>query len=334
MHALFQGTLHFVQITFNVTPEKQSFSVSTPDMNTIVQYATKAAVPISLYADQYGESALAVSPAILPYTMNLNSRSCSGSQVHQCVTDIAGKLPKRSAIAIILPPQIDDSSNSRTQGTGGYHGSVNGVSFLSAYIAANYNPAAGALTVQDVSFDIMGALSHEMAEMTVNPTGGNPEVCDACGPNYNSTYLAYFDNNGDYIQTTQVPPYDAKFPFAFYINAIVDPAHAKPATAPAGACTYAPIKISESLLEQLPGAIRCDAFSSPDDHFAHVIVAINNGDFRHIAYSAAKGKTVATLGNIPGLIDVAGFYSSDDKYRHALTLAPNGDISELFFNAN
>ena len=72
-------------------------------------------------------------------------------------------------------------------------------------------------------------LSHEIAEMTVDPNvdGSNPEVCDPCGPNCASTYLNYFDAQGNYFTTSQaaVPP---PFDYNFYINGIVTPEWALP----------------------------------------------------------------------------------------------------------
>jgi hypothetical protein len=333
MKPLFQGTVHFVNVTFNVTSENVSFSVSAQDMTTIVQYATKVATPISLYADQYGESALIISQNVIPLSVNLSARSCTDAQVRSWVTSLASQLAGKVCIAIILPPQIDNSSQSRASGDGGYHSSVSGITYLNAYMAANYDPAKAPLTVQDTNFVVLGHLSHEMAEMTVNPTGGNPEVCDPCGPNYNSTYLSYFDADGNYIQTTQTPPYDVNFPFGFYMNAVVDPAHSQPKTAPAAACSYPPIKVSEATLSQIATAVRCDGFYSADDHVRHAVVGLTNGDISHIAYSPKTGQSSSSLGQTTGLLDLAGFYTADDKFRHVLTAASSGAISEIFFHA-
>ena len=58
---------------------------------------------------------------------------------------------------------------------------------------------------------------------TRSQIASNPEVCDPCGPNCVSTYLDYFDNAGNYITTSQTPPYNVTFAYNFYINGIVKP---------------------------------------------------------------------------------------------------------------
>jgi hypothetical protein len=65
-------------------------------------------------------------------------------------------------------------------------------------------------------------LSHEIAEMVVDPTGdnNNPEVCDACSTGCNSFNLyTLFDQNGLYMGGTQ--DISSASGFAFFINSIV-----------------------------------------------------------------------------------------------------------------
>src|SRR5947209_4469487 len=67
--SLFKGTLHFVQITFNVngTPT----FVSDADMATLIQYGIASSGPISGYAAQYGSNTVNVSPTKLTFRANV-----------------------------------------------------------------------------------------------------------------------------------------------------------------------------------------------------------------------------------------------------------------------
>lgn len=60
--ALFSGTVHFAQVTFNTSGGP--LVMPTADMNTIVQYAQHAIVPIAEYAAaQYGPNKVSVCPS-------------------------------------------------------------------------------------------------------------------------------------------------------------------------------------------------------------------------------------------------------------------------------
>ena len=96
------------------------------------------------------------------------------------VNDVASKLPPEACVVVLLPPAMDNRSNSRSQGTHGYHGHAK-VPYINSYID-NDQQGSTSLTVQDVSFRYAGSLSHEIAEMVVDPFGNGPEVCDPCGP--------------------------------------------------------------------------------------------------------------------------------------------------------
>jgi hypothetical protein len=67
---LFNGTLHFVQITFK-TPNG-SFAVSDADVQTLINYSELAVIPISNYASQYGPNSIDVSRDIIRYTVQLD----------------------------------------------------------------------------------------------------------------------------------------------------------------------------------------------------------------------------------------------------------------------
>jgi hypothetical protein len=97
------------------------------------------------------------------------------------------------------------------------------------------------LTVQDQQDLYAWQLSHEIAEMTVDPGANqsNPEVCDACGPNCPPDWRDFFGGPANaYFQTTNAFP--PGFAFNFFINAIVRPDSATQCPAPQSACFYAP----------------------------------------------------------------------------------------------
>src|SRR5262249_1384502 len=73
---LFNGTLHFAQITFATNGGFGPIvAITTPDMNQIVEYAQHAVVPISEYAGLYGKNSVSVSPTLLTRTIILTGTS-------------------------------------------------------------------------------------------------------------------------------------------------------------------------------------------------------------------------------------------------------------------
>ncbi len=242
MSALFNGTLYFVQVAFTDKNPPNAYNVvSFADMQTAIAYATQAVVPISLYASQYGANTVSVNSQVINYDYQIDGASVSDDQLRDIVNDVASHLPDDACVVVLLPPAIDNSTNSRSAGTGGYHDYAN-VPYINAFIS-NDKQGSTSLTIKDTTFRYAGGLSHEIAEMIVDPqVDGKPEVCDPCGPNYVSTYLSYFDDGGNYIATTQKTPYDPTlgFNFAFYVNGVVKPEFAQPKAAPSEACSYSP----------------------------------------------------------------------------------------------
>jgi len=239
---LFSGTLHFVRVLF--TTPNGVVSVTAADIATAVNYATQASRPISKYAAQYGPNSVAIDQNVLDYGVNLTGTTYNDQTLMGWVNDILAKnnWPNSDCIVVLNPLAVVNTSGALSQGFYGYHGRAN-----SPYIFVNVNGQN--LTVSDVPFRYSGAVSHEMAEMIVDPLANfvNTEVCDPCGPNCISTYLPYFDNAGDYITTSQTPPYSVTFPFNFYINGIVKPDYGLepdgscPKTDIEFACNYGPI---------------------------------------------------------------------------------------------
>src|SRR5262249_27698553 len=146
------------------------------------------------------------------------------------------------------------NSPTNTDGTGstlGYHSST---SHGHPYC---YSRAFGQnLTVADKGQLYAGALSHEIAEMTVDPIPRleNPEVCDGCFGNCANFHFDLFDSNSTFIGGTQNPT-TVLTPFTFYINSIIQPNAYDPKTecAVAGSdltavCVYPPPGIPGELL--------------------------------------------------------------------------------------
>lgn len=216
MSALFSGTFHFARVTYH-TPSGD-FSFSTADMQTMVNYAQHAIVPLSEQVNQdYGSSSSSVSPTLIAYTANMSSTSFSDSDVQGWVNDIvsANSLPSDSCIVIPCPQQLSGPVNSNS----GYHSIAN----VPYTIFGVY---ATGLTLKDQPDVYAMVVSHEMAEVLVDPQAdfSNPEVGDPCCENCLSNfYRAYFDEFNDYLGTNQMTP-PGGFDFAYYAAVVVKPA--------------------------------------------------------------------------------------------------------------
>ncbi len=233
---LFNGTLYFAQIKFTVQDQGNAvIEVSAADLDTAIAYAADAAAPISAYARQYGANAISVHSAILSYSVTVPSASYNGTQLDSWIDAIAtaNGLSSNACIVVLNPQNMTNTSGNRAAGVGGYH-TISSVPYIFVNLFGQN------LTVKDEAFAYAQILSHEIAEMVVDPLvdNKNPEVCDGCGPNCQNVFLDYFDSAGRYIKTAQGWPANAAY--SFYINAIVKPASATACPAPANACNYAP----------------------------------------------------------------------------------------------
>jgi hypothetical protein len=232
---LFNGTLFFVQVAFNLIG--RTISISNADMAVAVQFAANASGPISAYAGQYGSNALSVSPNVLQFSANVPSGRYNDQILQGWVNTILtqnGLTAASSCIVILNPRGVTNTDGDITLGILGYHGKAN-----SPYCFVNV--FGQGLTLNDLSDAYALQLSHEIAEMTVDPNvdGKNPEVCDPCGPNCQSTWRDFFvAPNNTYSQSTQIFP--PGFAFTFFINGIVQPDSARECPAPQDACAYSP----------------------------------------------------------------------------------------------
>ncbi len=230
---LFNGTLIFVQVTF--TTAKGTVAVSGVDLATAMNFAQLAVAPISRYASQYGPNGLTVAPKALPFAVRVDGGRYNDQTLQGWVNSLVAqyRMPSNTCLVFLNPQGVVNTDADPSQGVGGYH-SVANIPYCFV------NVMGTGLTVPDQDGLYALALSHEIAEMTVDPKADlvNPECCDGCGPNCQTAWIDYFDNRGAYIATDQAFP--PSFVYAFLINAIVQPDAATQCPAPGSACNYAP----------------------------------------------------------------------------------------------
>ena len=237
--ALFNGTIHFAQLTFQTSGGDKV--LPTADMNQIVQYAQKAIAPICAYAVQYGPNSATVSSTLLTKTVSTPSGNFTDGDLQGWVNSLASDngLPSNSCIFVVVPEGITANN---VGGNAGYHAKAN-IPYVVAGVWAT------GLTLADVPDVYAMVVSHEIAEMVVDPNagGGDPEVCDPCDINCGNLTRIYYDAAGNFLGSNQDTPPDG-FPFTFYICAIVKPAGATDCPASAANCAYAPVAQSCELI--------------------------------------------------------------------------------------
>jgi hypothetical protein len=231
---LFSGSIQFVDVTFNASG--RTFSVPPADLATAMRFSGLVAKPITRYAAQYGPNSVSVAGNAIPLSVNLVGNRYND----QTLAGWADQVAKQNGLsgdclAFLNPQGVLNTDADASQGVLGYHGfSPGGAPYIFM------NPTGSGFTLQDSQDFYALAVSHEIAEMVVDPRadGSNPEVCDGCGPNCETVLRDYFDGAGAYLKTsTAFPP---PFGFGFYINAIVKPSSATACPAPDSACAYAP----------------------------------------------------------------------------------------------
>jgi len=92
------------------------------------------------------------------------------------------------------------------------------------------------LTVDDKADVYADALSHEIAEMVVDPAAdlSNPETNDPCSGNCGVGYRNYFDLLGNYLGGSPVQGY------GFWTNGVATPATVSSCPSPQSGCVYDP----------------------------------------------------------------------------------------------
>ena len=230
---LFNGTLVFAQISFRTA--RGVLSVSSKDLATAMAYARLIRPPVVAYAGQYGPNSVGVGASPVAFEVSVPGGTYTDQTLQGWVNAIVSQnhLPANTGVVILNPPGVVNTDADPSQGVGGYH----------AFASTPYafvNVMGSGLTVKDEANVYALALSHEIAEMVVDPRADlvNPECCDGCGPNCQAVWIDYFDASGGYLQTVQrFPP---PFPYGFFINAIARPSAATQCPAPGAACNYAP----------------------------------------------------------------------------------------------
>jgi hypothetical protein len=205
------------------------------DLGIAVDYASRAAGPISRYAAQYGPNRIGVGAAPISAMFAAPGGRFNDAAVRRWVDGLVavGTLASGDCAVILSPAGVTNTDAPVDQGVLGYHGTTR-----IPYIFVNVTGPG--LQLDDPADRFALALSHEVAEMTVDPAAdsSNPEVCDPCGPNCQSVIRDYFDVSGGFIgASTSFPP---PFTYAWFINSIVQPPSSGACPAPAPACAYAP----------------------------------------------------------------------------------------------
>ncbi|MCI4362915.1 MAG: hypothetical protein L3K13_01225 [Thermoplasmata archaeon] len=234
---LFQGTVYLADLEF--TGAGGPWSLAPADLATVQAYLLRAASPVSAYARQYGAAAVTVGNPLPRRSVTVTGGSYADAQLQQWVDAMtqAASLGPNAAILVLNPPGVVNRDAKESGGIGvlGYHG-------RSSIPYSFVNLLGVGLTVDDAQDVYAEAVSHELAEMTVDPQAdsSNPEVCDGCGTNCQgqAAFRSYFDVQGRYVgSSTSFPP---SFPYSFFLSAVAKPAVASDCPAPASGCAYAP----------------------------------------------------------------------------------------------
>jgi hypothetical protein len=228
---LFSGTLNFVQATFSSSG--RDFAVSVADQKIAVEYAALAAVPISRYASQYGPNSLAVAPAPIPFMASVSAEKYNDGILSGWVEQLSksGGLSSDTCLVFLNPQGVVNTDADPSQGVLGYHSvAPSGTPYIFV------NVMGTGLSVSDERDVYALALSHECAEMTVDPRadGSNPECCDSCGGNCNVDNRDFFDGKGVWVGGSPTPG------ALFFIAGIATPAAVARCPAPASSCSYPP----------------------------------------------------------------------------------------------
>jgi hypothetical protein len=351
---LFNGTLVFAQLSFAI-PGVAPSGVSAADTQTAISYATLAVGPIQRYASQYGSNSVSVWPFAIPYTARLQSSSFDQSQFEGWIDDIAQFMRKQQVhdpCIVVMHDRTLLNSPTFTNERNSFHSYTdNGNPYCySLVFGQNLNVADNNHTINGKPNEKVYAhtLSHEIAEMVVDPRGddSNPEVCDACAGNCNANLFDLFDQNGVFIGGTSDTATASGF--SFFINSVVRSdvtLDANFCVAQDGnvqtACLYAP-----PLAWNGPGTLttvsqpRCIAghFSSADQRHL-VIVGTTTGKIHEVFWKSAQigieGEDDVPVMFAAGTIVSAGTIYNSDQQRHVVLVGTAaGKVREIFWKSD
>ena len=230
------------------------FSINAADVQTALNYASLAVEPIQRYASQYGPNSVEVSSNILAFNVNLQGNTFTDGDLQGWVDQIVHDNQLTNACVVILHDAVTANGGPTNTNAGGsilgYHSMTdNGHPYCFCKVFAQN------LTVADKNNRYAEILSHEIAEMTVDPNADvkNPEVCDACAGNCSNDQFDLFDSNGTFIGGTNRP--STASGFTFFINSIIRPEAYDPNTECAlpgsdltDVCIYPPPFVTGELL--------------------------------------------------------------------------------------
>lgn len=250
---LFKGIVHLAKITFNDDGAISTFS--NDDMAIMVQYLKVAAPAIIEYTSQYGECRLDVSPNILQLEVDVHQGKYNDEMLQGFIKTLLSRnnLPHKSTCIVVFNPDgVVNTDGDGSKGIGGYHDAVAG----SPYCFCNVDGSS--FTVQDRQNHYAETLSHEVAEMVVDPLISflSPEVCDGCAGNCRNRWLSFFatDSSGHphYLRSERKVP-QPPFNHDFFVAAVARPKNANACPPPESGCNYAPPG-DKQLLEQIRAA--------------------------------------------------------------------------------
>jgi hypothetical protein len=331
---LFSGTLVFVQLTFN-RPSQPPFSISNADLQTAINYSSLAAVPIHQYALQYGPNTINVSPNIMQFTVTLTGNTFSDADLRGWIETIVHDNNLTNSCMMILINTSGPRNTNATGSVGGYHSMTDNIPYCFCNVFGNN------LTVADRNNDYALILSHEIAEMLVDPrvNNGNPEVCDGCAGNCSNVWNDFFDSNNNFIAGSNIVP--PAFGYSFFINSIMRPACIDPISpeqcSKTGAdskvaCVYAPPALAvHGVLSQF-GAnsiVGVGGYFDPVGQQHVVIVGTTDGKVYDLWWQGPNPATRELLYQFGANRGVGGYYAVTDKNQHAIVGTGDGRVNEL-----
>lgn len=234
---LFEGTIYLADVEF--AGAGGPWAVAPSDLSVVEQYLAAIAPVITSYASQYGPGRVSAGRRLPRFRAPVTNAQYSDADLQRWIGSMAqaNGLSAASAILVLNPPGVTNRDARESGGVGvlGYHG-------LAALPYCFVNLLGSGFSVDDPADLFAEAVSHETAEMTVDPRAddSNPEVCDGCGTNClgAQAWRDFFDASGRYLSSdTTFPP---SFPYGFFISAMARPSSATDCPAPAAACAYPP----------------------------------------------------------------------------------------------
>ena len=348
---LFNGTLVFPGITF-ARPNQPDFSISMADMQTAVDYATLAIVPIRRYASQYGPNSVTVSPSIIPFTANLTGNSFSTDDLEGFVEQIAQTARASQVInpcVVFLHDRSRPTSPTFTGDLHAHHWSTHdGTPYCYCPVfGQNFTVADNNHTVNGKAKEKVYAhiISHEVAEMVVDPIVGigNPEVCDACSTNCNPFNLFdLFDQNGIFLGGTKDT--GSATGFSFFINSVVRPDVYNsanqcviPGTDTQSACIYAPPpEWGQGILTTVDNPVSVAGHFSSSDRRHLVVIGTSTGKIHEIFWRPAQvgiegEDDLPVVFGTRAIVSVATIYNVDQQRHIVLVGTTAGKVHEIFW---